>query len=50
MYTTAKYGRRLWAVWAPSGDLICVTLYKKGATRVATMLNFLDQSAEVTPW
>jgi len=32
-----KYGDRYWAVWL-DGQLLAVTLYKKGATAVATAI------------
>ena len=39
MFTVAKYGRRHWAVLAPTGELVCVTLYRKGAEEVARRLS-----------
>ena len=39
MFTVAKYGRRYWAVLAPTGELVCVTLYRKGAEEVARRLS-----------
>lgn len=38
MFTVAKYGRRYWAVLAPTGELVCVTLYRKGAEEVVRRL------------
>ena len=39
MYRVIKYGRRYWAVLAPTGELVCVTLYRKGAEEVARRLS-----------
>ena len=39
MFTVARYGRRYWAVLAPTGELVCVTLYRKGAEEVARRLS-----------
>ncbi|MCX7780011.1 MAG: hypothetical protein N2491_03720 [Negativicutes bacterium] len=33
-----KYSDRYWAVYDEAGELICVTLYKKGAVEVARRL------------
>ncbi len=33
-----KYGRRYWAVYDDRGELVCVTVYKKGAREVARLL------------
>jgi hypothetical protein len=33
MLTYSRYGRRYWAVYE-SGDLLCVTVYRKGALAV----------------
>ncbi len=41
MYTFVKYNFRNWAVYAPNGDLVCVTVYKKGAKAAAKLLNTL---------
>lgn len=38
MYTTDRYGR-FWAVLHPSGTLVAVCVYLKGATEVARTLN-----------
>ena len=35
------YGDRYWAVWL-DGQLLAVTLYKKGATAVATAITSLN--------
>ncbi len=35
-----KYGGRYWAVWL-DGELLAVTLYKKGAKAVATAITSL---------
>ena len=35
--TVTKYASRYWAVWL-SGELVAVTLYRKGAFRVAELL------------
>lgn len=39
-YAVEKYGHRkqFWALYDPSGELVCVTLYKKGALEVARRL------------
>lgn len=39
MYTVARYGRRYWAVLAPAGEMVCVTLYQKGAEEVVRRLS-----------
>ena len=40
MYTIKRYkGSRNWAVYAPDGDLVAVTVYKKGSVEVARRLN-----------
>lgn len=39
MYRIAKYGSRYWAVLAPAGELVCVTLYRKGAEEVCRRLS-----------
>ena len=39
MFTVARYGARYWAVLAPTGELVCVTLYRKGAAEVARRLS-----------
>ncbi len=41
-YAFARYGR-FWAVYDPAGGLVCVTVYKKGATEVIRRLS-PDQS------
>ena len=38
-----KYGDRYWAVWL-DGQLLAVTLYKKGATAIATTITSLTTS------
>jgi hypothetical protein len=38
MYTIQKYGLRYYAVYDPAGELVCVTLYKKGAVEVVRRL------------
>lgn len=35
-----RYGRRFWAVWA-GPDLVCVTVYRKGARSVVALLTAL---------
>lgn len=37
MYRIERYGRRHWAVYRKN-ELICVTVYKKGARRVRELL------------
>ena len=32
-------GRKRWAVYSPSGELLCVCLYKKGAVCLTAHLN-----------
>jgi hypothetical protein len=42
-FFVTKYGDRSWAVWErlePNHQLVCVTLYRKGANEVARRLNF----------
>ena len=39
--TVTKYGQRYWAVWL-DGDLLAVTLYKKGARSVASAITTLS--------
>ena len=36
-----KYGQRYWAVWL-DGELLAVTLYKKGARSVASAITTLS--------
>ena len=38
MYFIKRYGKRNWAVYS-ADELVCVTLYKKGAKRVCVLLN-----------
>jgi hypothetical protein len=38
MYTIKPYGSRYYAVYDPQGELVCVTLYKKGALEVVRRL------------
>jgi len=40
MITVTRYGTRYWAVWL-DGELVVVTLYKKGAASVAAKLREL---------
>ena len=35
--TIVKHGR-YWAVYDPAGELVCITLYKKGAAEVVRRL------------
>ncbi len=46
MYTFVKYNFRNWAVYAPNGDLVCVTVYKKGAKAAAKLLNTLHSQLQ----
>ena len=45
MFTFCRYtnkhawGTRFWAVYAPDGSLVCVTLYRKGAVEVVRRLS-----------
>lgn len=39
MYSISKYGNRYWAVLSPTGELVCVTLYRKGAQEVVRRLS-----------
>lgn len=32
------YGRRFWAVYDEAGELVCVTVYRKGAEEVVRRL------------
>jgi hypothetical protein len=43
--TITKYGTRYWAVWL-DGDLLAVTLYKKGARSVASAITTLSTHHE----
>ena len=36
-----KHGRRFWAVYAPDGSLVCVTVYLRGAREVVRRLETL---------
>lgn len=36
--TVRKYGDRYWAVYDAAGNLVCVTVYKKGAMEVIRRL------------
>ena len=44
MYTFKKYSARSWAVYDPAGQLVCVTVYKKGAQAAADLLNELTEA------
>jgi hypothetical protein len=49
-FFTTRYGSRAWAVWErlePTHQLVCVTLYRKGAEEVARRLNF--GATQITP-
>ena len=37
-HTVEKYGVRYWAVRDPGGELVCLTVYKKGAEEVRRRL------------
>ena len=39
--TIEKWSRRFWAVYDNDGELICVTVYKKGAKEVVRRLSQL---------
>jgi hypothetical protein len=44
-YTVAKAKCRMWAVWSQDDcgkDLVCYTVYRRGAREVAKRLNLLD--------
>ena len=44
-----RYGTRNWAVWL-DGELLAVTVYKKGATAVvSTITRLLQRSRSVAP-
>ncbi len=45
--TVEKYGRRFWAVRNSDGELIAVTVYRRGALRVAEIIETL--SLHITP-
>ena len=50
MTTIEKYGNRNWAVWfdGPDGkELVAVTVYKKGAVAVLSILDALIKSKRV---
>lgn len=36
--TITKYGRRFFVVYDDSGELVCVTVYRKGAREVVRLL------------
>ena len=42
--TMAKYGR-FWAVYDDAGELVCVTVYKKGAVEVIRRLEINKKTA-----
>lgn len=45
MYTVERYRKtRFWAVYE-AGELLCVTVYKKGANAVKERLERLDKAA-----
>lgn len=44
MITITRYGTRNWAVYL-NNELVAVTLYRKGARRVAELLSALPQLA-----
>lgn len=46
-YTMREYysGRKRWAVYTPDGELLCVCLYRKGATALVEHLNGLAGKA-----
>ena len=37
-YTVDRYGHRMYAIWDNCGELIAVTVYKRGAVEVARRL------------
>lgn len=39
-----KYGARNWAVRTAAGELVAVTLYKKGARRISEILEMLPEN------
>ena len=40
--TITRHGRRFWAVYDACGELVCVTVYKKGAREVVRRLEGRD--------
>lgn len=50
MYTMKEYysGRKRWAVYAPNGEMLCVCLYKKGATCLVAYLNEITNKSKET--
>ena len=48
MYTFKKYSGRNWAVYDPAGELVCVTVYKKGAQTAADLLNELASTDQLS--
>ncbi len=44
MYLIEKYGRRYWAVRDEGGDLVAVTVYRKGAREVARRLEDVTEA------
>lgn len=49
-YQIAHYGSsRFFGVYDEAGDLICVTVYKKGAAEVIRRLTILDQALATEP-
>ena len=45
MYYMKEYysGRMRWAVYTPDGEMLCVCLYKKGATCLVAHLNGIKE-------
>ncbi len=44
MYSVKRYKRRTWAIYDQGGELICVTVYKKGAQEVKRRLENLTDA------
>lgn len=44
-----KYGFRHWAVYDDSGELVCVTVYKKGALEVVRRLSATSNETASRP-
>lgn len=42
--TVARYKQRFWAVYDPSGALVCVCVYRKGAQEVARRLSASERT------
>jgi hypothetical protein len=44
-----RYGSRYWALYDADGDLVCVTVYKKGAEAVKRRLEQIGALSDAGP-